>query len=100
MPASVSTSPSPVPHRCAVSRAENCLSDRSTPLCTVTIDIDEKTLRDVDPNLSDIATIRRWVQELVDLRIQQMEFEDTETMSIEEAREMTIAAVREEYARP
>ena len=69
-------------------------------MCTVTIDIDEKTLRDVDPNLSDIATIRRWVQELVDMRIQQMEFEDTETMSIEEAREMTIAAVREEYARP
>ena len=64
-------------------------------MCTVTIDIDEKTLRDVDPNLSDIATIRRWVQELVDMRIQQMEF-DTETMSIEEAREMTIAAVREE----
>jgi hypothetical protein len=27
-----------------------------------------------------------------------MEFEDTETMCIEEAREMTIAAVREEYA--
>ena len=69
-------------------------------MCTVTIDIDEKTLRDVDPNLSDIATIRRWVQELVDMRIQQMEFEDAETMSIEEAREMTIAAVREEYARP
>lgn len=65
-------------------------------MCTVTIDIDEKTLRDVDPNLSDIATIRRWVQEWVDMRIQQMEFEDTETMSIEEAREMTIAAVREE----
>jgi hypothetical protein len=65
-------------------------------MCTVTIDIDEKTLRDVNPNLSDIATIRRWVQELVDMRIQQMEFEDTETMSIEEAREMTIAAVREE----
>ena len=64
-------------------------------MCTVMIDIDEKTLRDVDPNLSDIATIRRWVQELVDMRIQQMEF-DTETMSIEEAREMTIAAVREE----
>ena len=40
------------------------------------------------------------LRELVDMRIQQMEFEDAETMSIEEAREMTIAAVREEYARP
>ena len=52
--------------------------------------------------------MRRWkvfvylckLRELVDMRIQQMEFEDTETMSIDEAREMTIAAVREEYARP
>ena len=27
-------------------------------MCTVTIDIDEKTLRDVNPNLSDTAAIR------------------------------------------
>ena len=44
--------------------------------------------------------IRLWVQNLVDSHLQQMEFEDTETMSIEEACEMTLAAVREEYARP
>lgn len=36
-------------------------------------------------------------QELIDLRIQQMEFEDTEAMSIEDARAMTLAAVGEEY---
>lgn len=36
-------------------------------------------------------------QSLVDY-LSQMEFEDTETMSIDEAREMTLAAVREEYA--
>lgn len=36
-------------------------------------------------------------QELIDRRIQQMEFEDTETMSIEDARAMTLAAVGEEY---
>ena len=68
-------------------------------MCTVTINIDEEVLRGVNPNLSDLAAIRRWAQELIDLRIQQMEFGDTETMSIEEAREMTLAAVREEYAR-
>ena len=68
-------------------------------MCTVTIDIDEKTLRDVNPNLSDIAAIREWVQRLIDSRIQEMLEEDTETMSIEEAREMTLKAVREEYAR-
>ena len=67
-------------------------------MCTVTVDIDEKTLRDVYPNLSDIAAIREWVQQLIDSRIREMLEEDTETMSIEEAREMTLKAVREEYA--
>ena len=66
-------------------------------MCTVTVDIDEKTLRDVNPNLSDIAAIRRWAQQLIDCRIREMLEEDTETMSIEEAREMTLKAVREEY---
>ncbi len=69
-------------------------------MCTVTVRIDEEVLRGVNPSLSDMAAIRRWAQELIDLRIQQMEFGDTETMSIEEAREMTLAAVREEYTRP
>ena len=67
-------------------------------MCSVTVDIDEKTLCDVNPNLSDIDAIRDWVQELIDSRIQEMLEEDTETMSIEEAREMTLKAVREEYA--
>ena len=69
-------------------------------MCTVTVNIDEEVLRGVNPNLSDMAAIRRQAQELIDLRIQQMEFGDIETMSIEEAREMTLAAVREEYAQP
>ena len=41
-------------------------------MCTVTVDIDEKTLRDVYPNLSDIAAIREWVQQLIDSRIREM----------------------------
>ena len=69
-------------------------------MCTITVNVDEVMLKEVNPNLSDKTAIRKWVQELIDLRIQQLEFEDTETMSIEEAREMTLAAVREEYARP
>ena len=69
-------------------------------MCTVTVNVDEAMLKEMNPNLSDKAAIRRWVQDLIDLRIQQMEFEDTETMSVEEARAMTIAAVRKEYARP
>ena len=67
-------------------------------MCTVKVDIDEKTLRDVNPNLSDTAVIREWVQQLIDCRIREMLEEDAETMSIEEAREMTLKAVREEYA--
>ena len=33
------------------------------------------------------------------MQIHEMESNDAETMSIEEAREMTLAAVREEYAK-
>ncbi len=51
------------------------------------------------PDLDSITAIRIWAQELINLHIQQMELEDEETMSIEEAREMTLAAVREEYAK-
>lgn len=67
-------------------------------MCTVIVDIDEKTLRDVNSNLSDTEAIRNWVQQLIDSRIREMLGEDNETMSIEEAREMTLKAVREEYA--
>lgn len=38
-------------------------------------------------------------QQLIDMQIHEMESNDAETMSIEEAREMTLAAVREEYAK-
>ena len=69
-------------------------------MCTVTVNVDEAMLKEMDPNLSDKMAIRKWVQQLIDLRIQQMELEDNETMSVEEAREITLAAVREEYALP
>jgi hypothetical protein len=73
--------------------------EKETTMCTVTVNINEKVLHDLRPDLDNSVAIRQWVQDLIDLRIQQMELEDTETMSIEEAREMTLAAVREEYAR-
>ncbi len=41
-------------------------------MCTVTVDIDEKTLRGVNPNLSDTAAIRNWAQMLINARIQEM----------------------------
>ena len=68
-------------------------------MCTVTVNVDEAMLKEMDPNLSDKTAIRKWVQQLIDGRIQEMAEEDEETISVEEAREMTLKAVREEYAR-
>jgi hypothetical protein len=68
-------------------------------MCRVTVEVDQEVLRGMNPALDNTAAIRRWAQQLIDLHIQQMEFEDTETMSIEDARAMTLAAVREEYAK-
>ena len=69
-------------------------------MCVVSINVDEATLRDMRPELNNTAAIRRWAQELIDQRIRQMEYDDTEAMSIEEARAMVHAAIREEYAKP
>ena len=68
-------------------------------MCKVTVEVDQDVLRAMRPDLDSITAIRLWAQELINLHIQQMELEDEETMSIEEAREMTLAAVREEYAK-
>lgn len=98
-------------------------------MCTVTVDIDEKALREVNPDLSSTAAIREWAQQLIDCRIKELKINkdafamerdmtpeelfglvsddanaiyadgDTETMSIEEARALTHAAIREEYAK-
>ena len=69
-------------------------------MCKVSINVDESALREMRPELDTTAAIRLWVQDLVDFRMQQMRTEDEGTMSIDEALEMTLAAVREEYARP
>ena len=68
-------------------------------MCTVSIKVNEALLRGMRPELNSTAAIRQWVQQQIDLCIQQMELDDQETMTIEEAREMTLAAVREEYAK-
>ena len=67
-------------------------------MCTVSVKVNETVLRGMRPELNTTAAIRQWVQQQIDLRIQQMAFNDEATMSIDEAREMTLAAVREEYA--
>ena len=69
-------------------------------MCVVSINIDEVALRDMRPELNSTTAIRQWAQELINLRISEMELEDTETVDLETAREMLLATVREEYARP
>ena len=41
-------------------------------MCTVSVKVNEDVLRDYLPELENTAAIRLWVQELVDLRMQQM----------------------------
>ena len=47
-------------------------------MCMVSINIDEAALRDMRPELDTTAAIRLWVQELVDLRMQQMRNGDSD----------------------
>ena len=67
-------------------------------MCTVSVKVNEAVLRGIRPELNTTAAIRQWVQQQIDLRIQQMELEEEETMTIEEAREVTHRAVNREYA--
>ena len=69
-------------------------------MCTLSINVDEAAIQDMRPDLNTTAAIRSWVQELIDSRLRQLRIEDEETMSIEEARTMVHAAIREEYAKP
>ncbi len=41
-------------------------------MCTINIQIDESTLREVMPELDTTAAIRLWAQQLIDLHMQQM----------------------------
>ena len=45
-------------------------------MCTINIQVDESTLREVMPELDSRAAIRLWAQQLIDLRIQEMELEN------------------------
>lgn len=68
-------------------------------MCRINVNIDEAVLRNIRPDLDNMAAIQLWAQELIDRRIQQMEFDDTETVDLETAREMLLETVRSEYAR-
>ena len=67
-------------------------------MCTVNIKVDENLLRDIMPELNTTAAINLWVQQLVDLRIQELVDEDDEVVDLETAREMIHETIRKEYA--
>ncbi len=69
-------------------------------MCTVSINIDEATLRRINPLLTSRESISRWLQHQVDLMVEDMIATDNETMDVEELRAMLHETVRKEYARP
>ena len=69
-------------------------------MCTVSINIDEATMRQINPLLTSHESIRYWLQHQVDAMIKEMMIEDTETMDVEELRAMLHETVRKEYALP
>ena len=42
-------------------------------MCSVNINIDEATIRGINPRLDNPAAIRQWAQELVDSSIKEMQ---------------------------
>lgn len=68
-------------------------------MCTVTVNVDEKALRRVNPDLSDMVAIRRWAQQWVDYGFQELLDEEDGVVDLEAAREMLHQTIRDEYAR-
>jgi hypothetical protein len=67
-------------------------------MCTINIQVDEKRLRSVMPELTTTTAIRLWIQQMIDFRLKEMDDENEETMDIEEARAMIHETIRKEYA--
>ena len=53
-------------------------------MCTVSVKVNESALRSLRPELNTTAAIRQWVQQQIDLRIQQMVFEQGQNESQED----------------
>ena len=47
------------------------MKSKDKAMCTITVNVDEAMLKEMDPNLSDKTAIRKWVQQLIDLRIRE-----------------------------
>ena len=53
-------------------------------MCTVNVNVDEAELRELRPELNNMAAISLWVQGMVNLRMQQMRMERDQNASLED----------------
>ena len=59
-------------------------------MCSVTVNIDEKIICGVNPNLSTTAAIRKWAQQLLDSHIQEMVNKENKALVFESTRDMSV----------
>lgn len=69
-------------------------------MCMVSINVNEAELRNLRPELDSTVAIQLWIQQLVDMHMQQMRIEEERTMDVEELRAMLHKTVSDEYAKP
>ena len=67
-------------------------------MCTITVKVNENRLRDIFPELDTTAAISRWVQEVLDRRIDELVAKESETVDLEKPRTMVSGANGREYA--
>lgn len=68
-------------------------------MCTVSIKVDEATMRRINPGLTTTESIGQWVQHQVNMLIRELDMDTSDTMDVEEMRAMLHETVRKEYAR-
>ena len=69
-------------------------------MCTISVEVNEKVLKDVSPDLDNAIAIRKWVQQLVDFHTQKMVVENSGLIDLETMRENLHQMVREVYSQP
>lgn len=67
-------------------------------MCTVSINVNEKLLQDVLPELDNMGAIKQWVQQLVNLRVQELAHSQDEVMDVETARRKLHQMIKDVYA--
>ena len=67
-------------------------------MCTVSINIDEATMQQINPCLTSQESISCWLQHQVDLMLEKMASVGNDTMELEEAHAKLHETIRDKYA--